>query len=329
VAVVPPPDAFLPLVAAHADAVSLGWSDEQIERRLRDGTWQPLRHGWFTRNTHLGPDERWRAEVIAAANAHSRPLVLSHAHAARAHGWPRPLGGWGPLSFTTIVPPARRRRDTWIAVCPLEEDDVVLMGRAAVTSAARTVIDCARRLPPHDALAIADAALRRRAVTPPHLSIALAAAAGRPGVGQARRVLALADGRRETALESWSAWGLARAGVAPALWQATVLDHENVFLGRVDAWWSEGVAGEADGRAKYRLAAAERTGALDAEGLARVLDDERRRERELRRAGVPIVRWEARDALDPRRMTLVAVQLHRERLAASAAGAFLGRVMDL
>ena len=50
-------------------------------------------------------------------------------------------------------------------------------------------------------------------------------------------------------------------------WQVTVLDEEGVFLGRADAYWKEGVAGEADGRAKYRLASLERTGAVNAEGL--------------------------------------------------------------
>ncbi len=321
------PDEPLPLVASRRDAVALGWSDEQIERRLRNGTWDPLRRGWFTSNPRLGAEARWRAEVLAAMAAHPRPLVLSHAHAARAHGWPRPLAGWGPLSFTTTVPPARRRRGTAIAVCSLASSDVVLMGRAAVTSAARTVVDCARRLPPHDALAIADAALRRDAVSAAQLVAALAAASGRPGVALARRVLALADGRRETTLESWSAWGLAQAGALPTHWQATVLDEEGTFLGRADAWWEEGVAGEADGQVKYRLGAAERRGLVDAEGLADMLDDERRREREMRRAGVVMVRWGARDVLDPGRADLLAAQLHRERAAAASSRSFLGRIV--
>jgi hypothetical protein len=59
-----------------------------------------------------------------------------------------------------------------------------------------------------------------------------------------------------------------------------------------------GVVGEADGRVKYRLAALER-GGLDPEGLARALDDERRREAGLRRAGALVVRWGARDILRP------------------------------
>ncbi len=322
----PVPEAPLPLVATHQNAVSLGWSDEQIESRLRNGTWQPLRRGWFIESRQLDPDIRWRAEVLAAMGAHERHLILSHVHAARAYGWPRPLGGWGPTSFTATEPPARRRRDTWIAVCALEEAEIVLMGAVGVTDAARTVVDCARRLPPCDGLAIADAALHRGDVTRSQLLEAVRTACGRPGIERARHVVALADGRRETPFESWSAWAFSMQGLPMPDWQVTVLDEDGVFLGRTDAWWKEGVAGEADGRAKYRLASLERTGAVDAEGLAGALDDERRREHGLRRAGVVIVRWEPRDALQPDRQRRLAAQVHRELDAAGRQPRFTGKI---
>jgi hypothetical protein len=307
----------------------MGWSDEQIERRLRNGTWQALRRGWFTESREMDPDMRWRAEVLAAIGAHERPLILSHAHAARAFRWPRPLDGWGPMSFTAAEPPARRRRDTWIAVCRLDEVETLPMGAVRVTTAVRTVVDCARRLPPVDGLAIADAALHRADVTPSQLLASLRTARGRPGIDRARQVLALADGRRETPFESWSAWAFWVQGLPPPGWQATVLDDEGVFLGRADAWWKEGVAGEADGRAKYRLASLERTGEVNVEGLAGALDDERRRERELRRAGVVIVRWEPRDALQPDRQRRLAAQLRRELDDARSHPRFTGKILWL
>ncbi len=89
-------------------------------------------------------------------------------------------------------------------------------------------------------------------------------------VAQARRVLELADGRRETPFESWSAWAFAVLGVPQPAWQVTITDAAGAFLGRVDGWWPEGVAGEADGDLKYRLAAAERGGAT-ADNLAAVV----------------------------------------------------------
>jgi len=100
---------------------------------------------------------RWRAEITAELTEHRRTLVLSHAHAARAWGWPVPLGGWGPLTFTDTSGPVRTGR-VRIAVAPLDADER-LGRRILVTSPARTVIDCARTLPARDTLAIADAAL--------------------------------------------------------------------------------------------------------------------------------------------------------------------------
>jgi len=84
-----------------------------------------------------------------------------------------------------------------------------------------------------------------------------------------------------------------------------------------------------DGKAKYRLAALKRTGLVDAEGLGRALDHERARERRLREAGVIVVRWEARDVLDPVRARRLAAQRRRELTAARAAHSFSGRVVQL
>jgi cysteine synthase len=56
------------------------------------------------------------------------------------------------------------------------------------------------------------------------------------------------------------------------------------------------VVGEADGRAKYAVAAAERGG--NSEALLDVLQAERRREQRLREVGAEVVRWSARDVLD-------------------------------
>jgi hypothetical protein len=270
-------------------------------------------------------DVRWRSEVLAALHAHRRDLVLSHASAAKAWGLPRPLGGWGPIQFTAQLPPTRK--STWhtIRVAPVGDGDVVLEGQVAVTSAARTVVDCARTLPPRDALAIADAALHRHLCTAVDLETVCAGTLGWPGAPKSRVVVRVADGRRETALESWSAWSFCEQEVPPPAWQATLCDQAGAFLGRTDGWWEEGVAGEADGREKYGLAALER-GGVDADGLAAALDDERRREGRLRRAGVIVVRWTTRDVLDAARSRVLAADL---RTAIDYGGRFTGRVILL
>lgn len=303
-------DPSLPVVFGRSEARAAGLSDDQMTRRLRSSHWTRLRRGLY----HPAPDPaehlRWRAEIIAHLRAHARPLVLSHTHAARAWGLPAPLGGWGAPTFTGVGG-SPRAGAVVIRVGPLQPSDIEAMGRVPVTSLARTVVDCARTLPGRDALAIADAALRRGAVTLEQIGRVLDRQRGWPGVTAARRVVALADGRRETPLESWSAWSFDEHGVPQPTWQVEVCDEEGVVIGRVDGLWPEAVAGEADGRAKYRLAARERGGA-DAETLAAVLDDERLREMALRGTGLSVVRWDPRDVLVPSRAVDLAAHLLRE-----------------
>ena len=214
-----------------------------------------------------------------------------------------------------------------VLVAALSDDEVAAHGAIRSTSAARTVVDCARRLPPRDALAMADAALRRGLTDRQALRTVLDRQSGWKGVAQARRVLELADGRRETPFESWSAWAFAVLGVPQPVWQVTITDAAGAFLGRVDGWWPEGVAGEADGDLKYRLAAAERGGAT-ADNLAAVVNDERRRERGLRHAGVLVVRWSPADVLDLGRATVLAATLDEERARADPSR-FTGRALAL
>jgi hypothetical protein len=242
-------------------------------------------------------------------------LVLSHTTAAQFWGLPQPLGGWGHSQFTATSGSNRHRRGMQIRVAPLDRDDVVSAGDVDVTSMARTVADCLRSLPGRDALAVVDAALQRGLIVDSAILEVLARQSGWPGVGVARQVLRLADPRRESPLESWSAWAFAHTGVPAPQWQVSIRSPEGRFLGRPDCWWAPaGLAGEADGRAKYALAAAERAG--DADALLDVLQAERRREQRLREVGVDVIRWSAADVLtDPR-----AHALSHRILAAIALG---------
>lgn len=167
-----------------------------------------------------------------------------------------------------------------------------------LTSPARTVVDCARSLPGHDALAIADAALRRRLVSKVDLEACLAAMPRWPGVAAARLVIDLADGLRESPLESWSAWAFHVVGLPRPRWQVVIDDPELGRSYRVDCLWDGGLVGEADGRTKAVLRAAESRGAT-ADAMAKLLADERQREGRLRALGHDVVRWGTRDVLDP------------------------------
>ncbi|MFI7588029.1 hypothetical protein ACIB24_13235 [Spongisporangium articulatum] len=236
------------------------------------------------------------AVVQAARLAHpGRDLVASHLTAARLHKLPKPLTGWGPPTFTSNRRPVVVRPDLHIHVAELP-DGAVIGSTVRLTGTARTVVDCLRSLEPRDGLAIADAALHRGLVTRQQLLGVAATQRRWPGVARARLLLQLADGRRESPFESWSAWAFEQVGVPGPEWQVVVRDPDGRFIGRGDAWWA-GVIGEADGKSKYRLAAAERGGA-NPDSLFKVLDSERRRERNMRDVGIDVVRWGAVDVLD-------------------------------
>ena len=117
--------------------------------------------------------------------------------AAAHHGWPmmqQPERPEVAVPRGRKVEPARRDgvRVVWM---DLAADDLA----DGVTTPLRTVIDCARRLPFDEALAIADSALRSGMVTGQELGTVRVGGAGASAV---RRVLAHADGRAANPFES-------------------------------------------------------------------------------------------------------------------------------
>lgn len=299
-----------------------GLTDRQIERRKASGELVAERRGVFTGRRPGGG--LIPLPIEAALIAHrTRSLVVSHLSAARVLRLPEPVQGWGTAAFTSTNGTTRNRDGVTIRVAPLGPGDVVLVAGVAVTSPSRTVVDCLRVLAPRDALAIADAAWNRGLVTRDSLLTVLAAQAGWPGVVGARRLVALADPLRESPLESWSAWALHRGRVVMPDWQTEIYDAADLLIGRVDCWWPAGVAGEADGRAKYALATAQRGGgeqsALD------VLHAERRRESELRAVGVEVVRWTAADVLSQARTKDLVRRIRGALVDAHRSPRFVGR----
>ena len=157
------------------------------------------------------------------------------------------------------------------------------MGPVRVTSAARTLVDCAREWPLEDAVVAMDAALLTRWTTTEDLRAAATAAERWPGASRAARASLLADGRAESPLETRGRLGIIGSGFpAPRLQVEIHADGRRV--GVVDAWFEEAaVAVEFDGRVKYTNPWRERS-------PERVLWDEKRREDELRALDIRVVR---------------------------------------
>lgn len=137
-------------------------------------------------------------EGLRAANRLSG--VASHLSAASLHGWEVKSP---PACPTVTVPRNRqvspeRREGVDLKWADLASEEVV---RGRLTSPARTVMDCAKHLDLDEALAVADSALRHRAVTKGRL-LELAERMPTQHRAQCRRVAAAADDRAANPFES-------------------------------------------------------------------------------------------------------------------------------
>jgi len=131
----------------------------------------------------------------------------------------------------------------------LSADEISIVDGFAVTTPVRTLADLLPRLPVEDGIAVLDSALRQALVSEAELADVARAVAGRPGAEKVRALLAIADARAESPLESRVRLDCVRGGVAP-----DELQHEVALPGggvaRVDLAWLTGlrpVFGEADG----------------------------------------------------------------------------------
>lgn len=152
------------------------------------------------------------------------------------------------------------------------------------TSSARTVCDVAREHGVLEAVVVGDAALHERMTDAARLSSALAGQHGWAGVARAREAVALLDGRAESPAESVSRLRLGGWRIAEPDLQTVITDLRGTELGRVDFYWDEfGVAGEVDGRLKYR----------DRPDAA--FFGEKRRQERIEDTGLIVVRWGVAD----------------------------------
>ena len=139
------------------------------------------------------------AADLALRAAHALDGVASHRSAALLQGWALKTV---PRLPDVMVPDNRkisaaRRHEVRLHRGTYRPDERT----ARVTSACRTLADCLRTLPFDEALAVADSALRRGAVSDDELAGMVAHLRG-PGSARARRVAASADGRAANPFES-------------------------------------------------------------------------------------------------------------------------------
>jgi hypothetical protein len=226
------------------------------------------------------------ARAVVLARRGGTPCVVSHASAAAVYGLPVPRRLAETCWITVATGHGARTHYDGVLrqeVATLRPNDVCVVGGLVVTSLARTVADCLRHLPPEDAVAVADAAVRR-GLAPELVARTLREQESWPLAAAARAALPLVDGRRESALESRSAVVMHRFGIPQPLSQVEIRNRQGVLVGRVDVFWPRhGEVGEADGRGKYQ----------GDDGL-RAFEGEKDRQAELEGLGLVVVRWGSR-----------------------------------
>jgi len=116
----------------------------------------------------------------------------------------------------------------------LGDDDVVFRDGVALTTPSRTAADLARLLRRPDALASLDAILRLPDLTADRVASELTRFAGYRGVVQGRELVALADPRSESPMESRTRLRALDAGFPVFEPQVEVFDDIGTFVARLD-----------------------------------------------------------------------------------------------
>lgn len=192
--------------------------------------------------------------VMAARTWVGRDAVASHHSAATFHRLDLLKSLPDETVTLTLAAPRRWNRPATAGVvfhcADLPPGHVTRLYNLPVTTAARTVVDLGRTLPFTDAVVVADSALHAEKAAKPELRQILDSCAGWPGVKQARRVVAFADERAGSALESAARVVFDEFGLDPPELQVTIHLPARAFL--VDFFWrAHRVIVEADGLAKY------------------------------------------------------------------------------
>jgi hypothetical protein len=242
-------------VFTAAEAAAAGWTRSSLAHALRTERLVRLARGVYVPAElwdGSGPEQermRYAMRSVAAVLA-VRPAAASHASAAVLAGLPL----WELPGRPCVTVRPTYTGDARCAHLHRARLDAVVPARSGLrTSVARLILDLAREHGIENAVVAGDAALARRTVDGERLLRCAEFCAGWPGIRRAEKVLTLLDGRSESPLESISRLRLDAAGLPRPEPQVDIFTREGVWLGRLDFYWEEfGVAGEVDGKAKYR-----------------------------------------------------------------------------
>ncbi|HEY5516290.1 MAG TPA: hypothetical protein VIK12_08795 [Pengzhenrongella sp.] len=277
---------------------------------VRAGTLERIRTGAYRRPTHVSvpastsaaTPPALSAATAAVPAAAARELALariaavdrqlrtafwfSHESAALVWG----CAVWKPPTRTHLIQTFRAHQQgdplTTRHFLPLTPADRTRWRGVPVTTLDRTVVDCLTRLPPLDALVIADSALRL-GVDPGVIADRLGTMAGHRGIAGARVVLDHADARAESPWETFVRYVLVSHGLPRPDLQIPV--HTRLGWFWADLGWPEWkLLIEFDGFVKY-----------SGNDPARTVYEEKRRQDAIEEEGLSVLRVTAADLRRP------------------------------
>jgi hypothetical protein len=198
------------------------------------------------------PDGRQLLELAAAVAAVGPAVVASHESAAYLHSIA--LLGRPDRTVSLTYPPMRRglvRAGVKLHAATVPPDQITRVVGLRVTTPARTVVDLARTLEFRAGVVATDSALHKKLVTKPGLQAVLGTCSQWRGACRAADVIAFADARAESPLESIARVAFRDCGLPPPELQVW-LGGTTEPIGRVDFYWRRfWTIAEVDGALKY------------------------------------------------------------------------------
>jgi len=234
-------------VFSRRHVLAVGFSRDEIRRRVEGGTWLRVRDGSFQ---IAGAPSTWRGQLLAACWAGGDRAVASGRSAAML--WELP-GAQPVLEIT--CPRWRRARHVGLIVhesTRLDPIDITVVDRIPCTSIERTIFDMCGTSGSGLADLLIDSALRRRLTTIERLLATRdrLAKRGRRGGANFRSAMERRDPSAalpESEPERMLARYLIEHGLPVPVHQHVVRDHRNRFVARVDlAYPDHGVVLEYD-----------------------------------------------------------------------------------
>lgn len=228
-------------VFSRAQALTCGYTRQQLRERLADGRWEKVRYGQYAERvdlSHLAPWDRetWRHRRLAFAVANSiapGAIAMSHQTALVLHGIPL----WG-VDLTEVqasrldghrgglVAGVRHHRGKFAP------SELTQVDGLTTTTVSRALIETACTASFESAVVSADAVLRKHPIDADALGM-LARIEFWPGSATAKAALAFSDKRSESVGESRLRVLLHNQGLPAPLLQVE-FDDAGGFIARVD-----------------------------------------------------------------------------------------------